>query len=312
MKKANHWAVFAEGPSASAKNFLCQAIDFIKQSVYICSNKSTKRMELQVLVSKKGTKVVRASELYQVLELPVAQYARNLKTWLSDVYEFRDGIRKPVKMQDFATRPVKDQVMDDYYFSVEMAKLITLNSHSRVKQKYARYLFSLEERVENAELLTKEQVLTVLEMSKAMGLVSCQLASQQRHLETYERRNNGSAANWWQFRSQVLGYSPEELRERAEKSGRSAKGKSQRQLLMATDKYEMIRSGVIDLLMAMGKTERFAKNLGDLAKVFARELRVDIFDDRPGTAPSLLPDVNRAVVQEIKGQYAGGQLAQAW
>lgn len=265
-------------------------------------------MELQVLISKKGTKVVRATELYQVLELPAAQYARNLKKWLSDVYEFRDGIRKPVKMQDYANRPSGDPLIDDYYFSIEMAKLITLNSHSRVKQKYARYLFSLEERVENAELLSKEQVVAVLEMAKAMGLVSCQTASQQRHLEMYEQRNGGNAANWWQFRSRLLGYSADDLREKTERSGKPAKGKSQRQLLLAIDKYEMVRSGVIDLLMGMGKSERFARNIGDLAKVFAREMRVEIFDDRPGTASSFLPDVNRAVVQEIQGKRNGGVL----
>ncbi|MBK6619412.1 MAG: hypothetical protein IPG32_00475 [Saprospirales bacterium] len=266
-------------------------------------------MELQVLISKKGTKVVRATELYQVLELPAAQYARNLKKWLSDVYEFRDGIRKPLKMQDYANRPSGDPLIDDYYFSIEMAKLITLNSHSRVKQKYARYLFSLEERVENAELLSKEQVVAVLEMAKAMGLVSCQTASQQRHLEMYEQRNGGNAANWWQFRSRLLGYSADDLREKTERSGKPAKGKSQRQLLLAIDKYEMVRSGVIDLLMGMGKSERFARNIGDLAKVFAREMRVEIFDDRPGTASSFLPDVNRAVVQEIQGKRNGGVLA---
>ena len=266
-------------------------------------------MELQVLISKKGTKVVRASELYQVLELPTAQYAGKVKKWLSDVYEFRDGIRKPVKMQDFASRPSKEELLEDYYFTIELAKLITLNSHSKVKQKYARYLFSLEDKVENAELLTKEQVVAVLEMAKAMGLVSCQTASQQRHLETYEQRNGGSAANWWQFRSRLLGYSADDLRQKTEKAGKPAKGKSQRQLLMAMDKYEMIRSGVIDLFMGMGKPERYAKNLGDLAKIFARELRVDIFDDRPGTAPSFLPDVNRAVVQEIKGEKNGSLLA---
>jgi phage anti-repressor protein len=266
-------------------------------------------MELQILISKKGTKVVRASELYQVLELPGAQYVRNVKKWLNDVYEFRDGIRKPEKLQDYAPRSTKDALMEDYYFTIELAKLITLNSHSRVKQKYARYLFSLEDKVENAELLTKEQVVAVLEMAKAMGLVSCQTASQQRHLETYEQRNGGSAANWWQFRSRLLGYSPDELRQKAEKSGKPAKGKSQRQLLMALDKYEMVRTAVIDLFMGMGKSERYARNLGDLAKIFARELNVDIFDDRPGTAPSFLPRVNSAVVREIKGQEKGALLA---
>jgi len=269
-------------------------------------------MELPVLVSKKGTKVVRATELYQVLELPAANYTRNLKRWLNDVYEFRDGIRKPVKLQDYASRPSGDPLVEDYYITIELAKMITLNSSSKVKQKYARYLFSLEDKVENAELLTKDQVVAVLEMAKAMGLVSCQMASQQRHLETYEQRNGGNAANWWNFRSRLLGYSADDLRQKTERSGRPAKGKSQRQLLLALDKYEMIRSGVIDLFMGMGKSERFAKNLGDLAKIFARELRVDIFDDRPGTAPSFLPNVNKAVVQEIKGQENKGVVLGVW
>ena len=35
-------------------------------------------------------------------------------------------------------------------------------------------------------------------------------------------------------------------------------------MLMQVDKYEMIRTGVIDLFIAMGKTERYARNLGDL------------------------------------------------
>ena len=65
------------------------------------------------------------------------------------------------------------------YISVELAKLITLNSKSKVKQKYAKWLFSLEDQVENAELLTKEQVLAALELAKAMSLMSCQEACEK-------------------------------------------------------------------------------------------------------------------------------------
>ena len=134
-------------------------------------------MELQLLVSKKGTKVVTATNLHMVLELPNHHYATNVRKWLNDIYEFKDGIRKPIRMTDYASRKNKDNpITDDYYISVELAKLITLNSRSKVKQKYAKWLFSLEDQVENAELLTKDQVLAVLELTRAMGLVSCQEA----------------------------------------------------------------------------------------------------------------------------------------
>ena len=47
--------------------------------------------DLQILVSKKGTKVVTATSLYMALQLPDQHYAANIKKWLTDVYEFKDG-----------------------------------------------------------------------------------------------------------------------------------------------------------------------------------------------------------------------------
>jgi hypothetical protein len=90
-------------------------------------------------------------------------------------------------------------------------------------------------------------------------------------------------------------------------TGSSAQGKSTRKLLMKTDKYEMIRTGVIDLFMALGKSDRFARNLGDLAKLFAKELHVDIFDDR-GTMPVFAPQVNPEIVKQVKHLEKSGVL----
>ncbi|GJM32208.1 MAG: hypothetical protein DHS20C18_12090 [Saprospiraceae bacterium] len=266
-------------------------------------------MELQVLISKKGTKVVTATNLHQVLQLPEHHYGTTVRKWLNDVYEFRDGIRKPLRMQDFAHRKTNDNpVLKDYYLSVELAKLITLNSKSKVKQKYAKWLFSLEDKVENAELLTKEQVLAVLELSRAMGLVSCQEASERQHLKTYEERNEGNSSYWWKHRAEVLGYSIDKVKGKMKQLGKSIHGKSQRQMLMQIDKYEMIRAGVVDLFMGMGKSERYARNLGDLAKIFANELGVEIFDDRD-TLSAFGPQVNPDLVQEVKQMDTGGYLS---
>lgn len=265
-------------------------------------------MDLQVYISKKGTKVVTATNLYHVLELPAQHYGTNVKKWLSDVYEFHNGIRKPVKMQDYALRKVEDNpVLDDYYITVELAKMITLNSKSKLKQKYAKRLLMLEDKVESAELLTKDQVLTVLELAKAMSLLSCQEASERHHLNVYEKRNQNSPANWWKYRSSILGYSAKKLRGKMKKIGQVINGKSQRQMLLHLDKYELVRTGIIDLFMGMGKSERYAKNLGELAKIFAKELKLDIVDDR--SAPSLFnSDINSGLVNEIRGSKKGNYL----
>lgn len=239
-------------------------------------------MELQILVSKKGTKVVNATHLHQALQLLDHHYAVNVKHWLTDIFEFRDGIRKPVRMQDYAPRPMKDApLVEDFYLSVEFAKLIVLRSKSKVKLKYAKQLQTLDEaEAQKPDLLTRDQVLAVLDLVKNMTSIACQEDYERQHHKVYEDRNGGNANNWWQHRAEILGYSSEELREKVMQIGKRANGRSQRQLLMQVDPYEMIRIGVIDLFMVLGKSEEYARSMGDLAKAFARELQVEINDDR--------------------------------
>ncbi|MBR9922331.1 MAG: hypothetical protein GYB31_15955 [Bacteroidetes bacterium] len=266
-------------------------------------------MDLQVLVSKKGTRVVTASNLYIALELPQSQYSKQLSRWITDTYEFNNGIRRPERMKDFARRSVAGSPVPDYYLAVEFAKLVALRSNSKKKLKYAKYLFSMEEQSEEDARLNTDQVLAMLELTKAMGLVSCQTASEQRHLDIYEERNDGKPNQWWKFREKLLGYSSGKLQSEMKKRGKSGNGKSQRQMLMQLDKHEMVRTGVIDLFMSMGKTASYARKLGDLAKSLAKELSVDVFDDRSGVPAALLPNVNKQVAGELKNNTAGEFLA---
>lgn len=257
-------------------------------------------MDLQVFVSKKGTKVVKATDLHQVLQLTDHHYPANVRKWLNDVYEFKDGIRKPVRLQDFSEKKRSEpSVVKDYYLSVELAKMIALNSRSKVKQKYAKWLFSLEDQVENAELLTKEQVLSLIDLAKAMSRISCQESCEKQHLETYESRNGGNASNWWQHRAAIVGYNADLLRQKMQHQGQAPKGKTQRQMLMQLDQYETIRTGIIDLFMALGKSDRYARNLGDLAKALAEALEIDVMDDRKG-GNLFASEVNPDLVRNLK------------
>lgn len=97
-------------------------------------------MDLLIFESKYGTKVVAVSNLYQTLGLPAAQYGTQVRKWLKDLYEFREGIRRPQPLRDFAKRPRPGEPLEDFFITLELAKLIALRTNSKKKLKYARLL----------------------------------------------------------------------------------------------------------------------------------------------------------------------------
>ena len=97
-------------------------------------------MLIQILISKKGTKVVTASQLHEALELEETLFQKDTSSWISNIYSFKDGIRSPRRMKDYAERKLEDCPVKDYYLSVELAKFISLNSQSRKRKKLAMCL----------------------------------------------------------------------------------------------------------------------------------------------------------------------------
>jgi len=266
-------------------------------------------MNIQILVSKKGTQVVTATNLHDVLDLPLHKYNSNIKKWLADVYAFEDDVREPVIMNDYALRNTKGK-REDYYFSLEFAKLVTLSSNSQVKQELAKYFLNLEGKTSKDELLTKDQVLAVLELTKVMGLISCQKSAEKQHQNRFTEAQ-GKAYEWWNYRANLLGYSVKELKDKMQQVGQTYKGKNLLQMLMHLDKYEIIRMAVIDLFLALGKGEKYAKNMGDLAKVFANEMKVEIWDDRKSDL-QFTHNVNMELVNEVKSFQNEGQTLDLW
>ena len=266
-------------------------------------------MNIQILISKKGTQVVTATNLHDVLDLPLHKYNSNIKRWVSDIYAFKDDVRKPEIMHDYALRSSKGK-REDYYISLELAKLITLNSNSLIKAELAKYFLSLCKKEEKEEMLTKDQVLAVLELTKVMGMISCQKSVEKQHQNKYNEAQ-GKPYEWWKYRANLLGYSVQELKDKMHEVGQNYKSKNLLQLLMHLDKYEIIRMAVIDLFLALGKSEKYAKDMGDLAKVFAREMKVEIWDDRKSDI-KFTHNVNMELVQEVKGLQNEGETLGLW
>jgi phage anti-repressor protein len=96
--------------------------------------------ELEVLQSRQGTKVVTASNLHAALDLPVRQYGSAVRKWIRDIYEMPDGMRRPQIYRDFARRARPGEPMEDFYLTLDLAKLIALRSTSKHKLRYARLI----------------------------------------------------------------------------------------------------------------------------------------------------------------------------
>lgn len=252
--------------------FKTKALTFVPNQIAIT-------MDLNIFVSKKGTKVVLATELHQALQLPDHHYAANVKRWLNDYYDFHDGIRKPIKLQEFADRKVEDNPLwQDYYLSVALAKQIVLRSRSKHKQKFALQLaHAIEDDAQTG--LSPQQFQHLLELTRAMTLISCQEECERRHLRMYKERNGESAANWWRYRAEVLGYSTDSLRENLRRRGLSDTGRNQRELLSRLNPLELIRAGIIDLFMAIGKSKDYAIRMGDIARQLATSMNLTLIDD---------------------------------
>ncbi len=256
-------------------------------------------MEIQVFQSKKGTRVVTTSNLYEALQLPAHKYNSTVKYWMSDIYNFEDDIRKPQLLKDYSEKKNEHSKRQNFYISLELARLITLNSPSSLKLIFAKKLSELVKPALTASTFSKDQIIAVLELTKVMGLVSCQKSAEAGHLSA-KGVNLDKPASWWNYRARLLGYNAKTLQSKMAEIGASYKGKNLIQMLIKTDRYEIIRMAVIDLFLALGNSESYAKDMGDLAKIFASELKVEIRDDRKDSIALLPRNANRKLIEQVR------------
>ncbi len=104
------------------------------------------KRSIQVLVSKKGTKVVIASHLHQALHIPMFKFNRNVAKWIKDIYAFEDDIRVPKEFKDYGERKFEFGKQKDFYLSLELARLICLQAQAdkQTKLALAKHLAAVE------------------------------------------------------------------------------------------------------------------------------------------------------------------------
>jgi phage anti-repressor protein len=262
-------------------------------------------MDLPIYTSKKGTKVVRATELHLALQLPDHHYATNIRRWLQDLYSFVDGIRRPQGMRDYARRKEQPSaLLEDYYLSVELAKLICLRTRSKVRHKYANLLHRHEVRTPTLPQFGPQDVLNFIDLVKAMSLVSCQQAAETAHLEAYRQLNNGSAEYWNRYRGELIGYRKEDLIRKLRAHGQeAARSMSLRELLQRLDSSELIRLALIDHYLGQGFAREYSLHIGEMGKRLAQEMQLATVDDTQNGS-LFAPEVNPEMLRAIRGHSA--------
>lgn len=159
-----------------------------------------------------------------------------------------------------------------YEFTIDAAKEICLLEQNEKGKEIRRWLISLGNKIETGLLFSTEQINFLLDLTPVMGLFSVQDKVKDQHFKVHNNK-----FDWWEYRAKCLGYGTEQLKIEVEKLNH--KYVSQRQALIHIDKYELIRVGVIDLFVALGKPVEYASNVADLCKDMAIKMKVNLWDD---------------------------------
>jgi NCAIR mutase (PurE)-related protein len=113
-----------------------------------------------------------------------------------------------------------------------------------------------------------------MDLSKSMTLVFIQKEVERKHYNIYNDKYT-----WYDYRAHLLGYSTKDIIEAMQKVNKQHH--SIRASLVQLDANELIRTGVIDLMLCLGKTQEYATNVGNLCKSIAQKVKYGniIWDD---------------------------------
>jgi phage anti-repressor protein len=242
-----------------------------------------------VNIIKEGNRnLISARDLY--VELGIK---RDYSTWIKQSIERADlELNRdftPFKGESTGGRPTVD-----YLLVKDAALAVIMMSGGKFASKLRKTVIELYNQHDTGLAFNVAQIEALMDLSKAMTLVSIQKEVQRNHYAIYNQ-----TGDWYNYRAALLGYSKERVIEAMRNINK--KYRSIRQSFIHLDANELIRMGVVDFMMAMGKTEEYALNVGGLCKSMAKKMELGntIWDD---TKDNPL-EINQKEVTERKNKY---------
>jgi phage anti-repressor protein len=211
---------------------------------------------------------VDAREIYDFIEVK-----SRFNGWINESLNFigakenKDFCRK--KGKSTGGRPTIE-----YDISIECAKELCLIQRNEKSKQLRLWLISLSNQHDTGLAFTTPQIEALMDLSKAMTLISIQKEVEKKHFAIYNDKYT-----WYKYRAELLGYNTNEVIEAMRNVNK--KHHSIRASLVQLDANELIRVGVIDFMIAIGKSNEYATNAGNLCKSMAARMKLGniIWDD---------------------------------
>lgn len=239
-----------------------------------------------IQINEKGQ--VNAKDIYSFVDVKTPFHK-----WVKKCIEYADLIEG----KDFWTEKSESsggRKPIEFYFNIDSCKEVCIISATSKAKELRRWLIGLSNQHESGLAFTAPQIEALIDLSKAMTLVSIQKEVEKKHFSLYNQPET-----WWNYRAGLLGYSKNSLIEAMQTVNK--KRTSIRASLMILDSNELIRTGVIDLMLVMGKSIEYSTNAGNLCKSIASKMKLGniIWDD---TAENPLK-LNQSEISDRKLQF---------
>lgn len=246
---------------------------------------------MDVIKSEKGY-FISAKELY--FELGVK---RDFSTWIKQSIE-RAELEDCKDFTPFKGESTGGRPTVDYLLTRDSALTVVMMSGGQFAGSLRKKVIELYSQHDNGLAFTSKQIEALMDLSRAITLVSIQKDVEKKHYLLY---NN--TYTWHKHRAEILGYSKDDVIEAMRKINK--KYNSMRESLVKLDANELIRVGAVDFMMAMGKTEEYATNVGSLCKSMASRMELGniIWDDTKDNPLG----INKHEIDERKACYSSAQ-----
>jgi phage anti-repressor protein len=228
-------------------------------------------------------------DLHSILESKLKDYSIWVKRKIQDADLISGKDFSTILSESSGGRP-----KTNYYFTIDAAKEICLLEKNKKGKELRRWLIGLSNQHESGLAFTAPQIEALIDLSKAMTLVSIQKEVEKKHFNIYNDK-----FTWYQHRAELLGYETKDVIKAMQNVNK--KHTSTRASLMILDSNELIRIGVIDFMFAMGKSIEYSTNAGNLCKSIASKMKLGniIWDD---TAENPLK-LNQSEISDRKLQF---------
>jgi len=220
------------------------------------------------LIKKDNHHFVSARDLHENLGMK-----RQFTNWMSENIQ-RAMLEEGKDFNKIMLKSTGGRPPIDYHLTQESALTIIVMSGGVNAKRMRDEVIRLYKMHDTGLAFSSDQICALIDISKAMTLVSIQKEVERKHFDIYNDKYT-----WYQYRANLLGYNTDDVISAMQLINK--KHKSIRTSLIRLDANELVRVGVIDFFRTMGKTEEYSVNVGNLCKGIAGKMELGniIWDD---------------------------------